>query len=120
MKHVTVALRSAQLNVRRVLLTHTAAKPITFEKLIEMFPVSVRLKLRRHAHREGVTHLVVFENLQRDSSEFGKRAALNVGPGCTYTLDSILTQSARFGAVPSRFQYPVAYAPVPQRKKEAT
>lgn len=53
--------------------------------------------------------IVCFENQQMDSSQFGNRAALVVGPSNSRTLADCLKEGARLGDVPSRFQYPVAY-----------
>lgn len=64
--------------------------------------------LKAAAAREGVTHLVLFENQQMDASEYGAASACIVGPGRTFaTLDEAF--AARLGELPSRFQYPTGY-----------
>ena len=51
--------------------------------------------------------MVNCECLQMDSSQFGKRSALCLGPHCTYGVGEI-ERGMRLGDVPSRFQYPTA------------
>jgi hypothetical protein len=87
----------------------TKIKDITLDALIGMFDPAVHEKLRAMAGREGVSHLVVFENLQMDSSNPGARTAIAVGPGCTYH-HVYQVKDQHLGDLPSRFQYPLAAA----------
>ena len=97
-----------------MMLARNTAKQITLAELLSMFDESVHDAIRRSAALEGATHVVVLEVLQMDSSMFGHRQALAVGDAPrSWTLDYVLdTPYFRLGDVPSRFSYPVAYAPV--------
>lgn len=65
-------------------------KEITMKELCDMFDKSVHEAIERISKRDDVSHVVVFENQDFCSSEFGKRTAMIIGPGCTYkTLDDI-------------------------------
>lgn len=46
-------------------------KPLTKEQLFELFDKEVHNAVENLSEKEGVDHLVVFENLQMDSSCFG-------------------------------------------------
>lgn len=83
---------------------------LTLEQFLGRFEAGVRDALLANGRKPGVSHLVLFENLDFCSSNFGQRTALIVGPGCTYTLEQ--AAGNRLGDVPSRFQYPVAYCAV--------
>ena len=85
-------------------------KKLTETEFLDLFDPSVHDAILASANRyKDCEAIVCFENLQMDSSCFGDRAALVVGPSNTYTLAKILEPGARLGDVPSRFQYPVAY-----------
>jgi len=57
--------------------------------------------------KTGATHVINMENLAFDSSEFGMRTALVVGPMCSIkSVQEALDNHVRLGDVPSRFQYP--------------
>ena len=89
--------------------TSPRLKEITVEELLKLFDPSVHDSIRRIAAKPGVTDLVVFENLQMDSSRFGDRSAVIVGPGCTYkSLEEIA--GLHLGDLPSQRKYPVAFA----------
>ena len=99
------------------MIARSTAKQITLEALVAMFDEEVHPLIRGNAASAGVSHIVVCEVLQMDSSSFGKRVALSVGPDCTFTLDHVLdTPHFRLGNVPSRFQYPTHYAPAKEDK----
>ena len=88
----------------------------TFKNL---FDEEVHPALERVIRRDGVSHIVCFENPNMNSSEFGHRTAVIAGPGCTYrTLDMAL--EGRLGDTPSRFQYPTFFAEVPPCNSSAT
>lgn len=60
------------------------------------------------AKRPGVTHIVVFENINLDASQGGRKTAVVVGPSCTYkSLDDV--RDKHLGSAPSDHQYPVYY-----------
>ena len=90
----------------------TRPKKITKGELLDLFDRSVRVDLEQAFRHEGTTHVVVFENLQMDSSAFGERTAVRVGPGCSYSLQEALDN--HLYDLPSQRQYPVAYAPTGQ------
>lgn len=85
-------------------------KKLTPNDFLDLFDESVHSAIlasaARYPDREA---LVCFENLQMDSSLFGLRSALVVGPSNTYNLEDIVKSGARLGDVPSRFMYPVSY-----------
>jgi hypothetical protein len=85
-------------------------KDISLEELLALFDETVHAKLTAMAAREGVSHLVVFENQMLGSSALGYRTAIAVGPGCTYHWP-YQVKDQHLGDVPSRFQHPVAVAP---------
>lgn len=88
------------------------AKRITWERLLSMFSKEVRPRIE--APEPRCTHIVVLEVLQMDSSAFGHRTALRVGPERTFTLDDVLdTPGYRLGTTPSQFHYPLYYAEFP-------
>jgi hypothetical protein len=89
------------------------ARHVAFDDYLQLFDESVRDLIRESAKADGVTHVVCMECLQMDSGHFGRRSSMIVGSKQTYSLKDILgTKYARIGDVPSRFQYPVAYAAV--------
>lgn len=102
------------------------ARHVSFEDYLRLFDESVHGKIRASALQPGITHVVCFEVLDLWSSNVGHRVSLVVGTkpeGAeipSWTLDRVLgTPNFRLGDVPSRFQYPVAYADVQNLRKEA-
>lgn len=96
----------------------TELKKTTFEEVLKMFDPKVHDALKANYEKKGTQGIVVFENLQMDSSNFGQRTALIYGPGCSYpTLDAL--REGRLGDVPSRFQYPTFYAEKEAKKPKA-
>lgn len=95
------------------------ARHVSLDDYLKLFDPAVQGKIRGSALAEGVTHLVCFENIDMWSSMCGHRTSLAVGDKQTYTLEKVLKRAyARLGDVPSRFQYPVAYASVVPLQKE--
>lgn len=95
------------------------AQCITFERLLGMFAPEVRPRIE--APEPPCTHIVVLEVLQMDSSAYGHRTALRVGPERTFTLESVLdTPGFLLGTTPSQFHYPIYYAKHPGRSKTTT
>lgn len=89
------------------------ARHVSLEDFFRLFDQDVHGKIRGAALADGATHVVCFENLDMWSSQAGARTALVVGAKQTYTLEQILRKPfSRLGDVPSRFQYPVAYADI--------
>lgn len=95
------------------------ARHVTLEDFLKLFDESIHGHIRSAALKPGMTHVVCLENLDMWSSQFGHRSALAVGhrpEGAeipTWTIGDVLkTPYFRLGDVPSRFQYPVAYASV--------
>ena len=88
-------------------------KEVTLLDLLAMFDETTQEPIMRSVVKTRASHVVVMENQRMDSSEVGRRTALMVGPTCTYTLADAQTMPGfRLGDVPSRFQYPVAFAAV--------
>lgn len=99
---------------------------VSFEDFLKLFDEEVHGKIRASALQPGITHVVCFENLDMWSSNHGHRSSLVVGvkpAGAeipSWTLERVLsTPHFRLGDVPSRFQYPVAYAEVSSLRAEA-
>lgn len=82
-------------------------KELPQKEFLELFDPTVHSKIVANSCKPGVEAVVCLENLQMDSSNFGKRTALIVGPGCTYQLKH-LEGEFRLGELPSTFQYPVS------------
>jgi hypothetical protein len=75
---------------------------------VAKFDPEVHDRLRRVASKEQVTCLVLFENQMFDSSEFGRRTAVMIGPPFTYKKLSDV-EGGWLNDLPSQRQYPVAY-----------
>lgn len=94
-------------------MRHPVTGPVhelTEEQFLALFDPEVHETIRTKANQPGVEAVVCMEVLQMDSSCFGMRSALIVGPDCSYQLAQIETHpNFRLGDVPSRFQYPTAY-----------
>lgn len=83
-------------------------KLIPLDELLAKFDKAYHRPIRDLLDQEHVQGIVVFENLQMDSSQFGNRGAVIYGTTCTYkTVEECA--AGRLGDVPSRFAYPVAY-----------
>lgn len=96
------------------------AAHLSFDDFLQLFAEDLHGKIRGFALKDGVTHVVCFENLDMWSSELGQRSAVIVGSKQTHSIESILdTPYSRIGDVPSRFRYPVAYASVEALKSPA-
>ncbi len=81
---------------------------ITLPELLERFNHSVKHLILAQTEKPGVTHLVVFENQQFDSSQFGYRTVVIIGKPYTYkTLDDV--KGKHLNDLPSQRQYPVYY-----------
>lgn len=92
---------------------------LTLGKFVEKFDKRVRGAVRELAQKKGVSHLVLFENQDFTSSQFGARTALAVGPSRTYqTLESV--EGQWLNDLPSQRQYPVAYAGTGRSKVHET
>lgn len=84
---------------------------IILEELVGRMEPEVQDAVRALAARDGVTHLVLFENHDFWSSQFGNKTALQVGPDCTYKTPEELV--GRFlHDLPSQRQYATAFAEV--------
>ncbi len=89
----------------------TKLEKAPLEELLERFEPEVRPVIRERMVTLEASHIVCFENLQMDSSAFGARTAVMVGPTCTYkSVDEL--REGHLGQVPSMFQYPTCYAEV--------
>ena len=81
-------------------------KLTSFNELQSLFDPEVHDDLRRLA--ASAKWIVVYENLNLESSGCGARSALKVGPGCSVpTLEEAL--QGHLYDLPSQRQYPVAY-----------
>jgi len=83
-------------------------KKISFEELLALFDESVHRQLREVFSLPITTGMVVFENQQMDSSRFGERTAVIVGPECTYkTVQEC--EGRHLHDLPSQRQYATYY-----------
>lgn len=71
----------------------------------EEVPAETRAALESNLAREDVDGMIVFENLQMDSSAFGRRTAMIYGPGCTYKKPEDC-EGQHLNDLPSQRQYP--------------
>lgn len=81
---------------------------LTLSELLSKFDVEVHPALLKLANKEDVLGVVVFENLQMGSSEFGLRTALAVGPNNTYKMVAEC-EKIWLRDLPSQRQYATAY-----------
>ena len=87
-------------------------KYVTIEEILRLFDPVVYPKIREAVKRNGATHIVVAENLMMDSSSFGKRSALCIGPNCTYKTPADC-DGKWLNDLPSQRQYFLSYSEVP-------
>lgn len=81
---------------------------LTWSEFKDRFDSSVRKKLAALLDESGTDALVMFENVALDSSAFGDRTAIAIGPERTYkTLEEC--QKGHLNDLPSRRQYATAY-----------
>jgi hypothetical protein len=85
-------------------------KSVSKAQFFALFSPPMQDELEEKWTDEGAAGFVCYENLQMDSSEFGKRTAHVFGPGFAYnSVGQVVRSVPRLGGAPSRFQYPVAY-----------
>jgi hypothetical protein len=84
---------------------------ISMPELLELFDESVHQAILDAADRYDATYIVVFENHNFDSSAFGARTAMTVGPNNTYKSPAEC-EGKWLNDLPSQRQYPTAYAHV--------
>jgi hypothetical protein len=82
-------------------------KELSQEEFLKLFDKEVHARIVANSLKPGVDAVVCLENLQMDSSHFGDRSALIVGPECTFQLKH-LEGPFRLGELPSTFKYPTA------------
>lgn len=84
-----------------------AIEDVDRETFFAMFDPDTHAQLEEMLGRDSATGIVAFENLQMDSSSFGARSAVIVGPTCTFTsIEACSTIWLK--DLPSERQYPVA------------
>ena len=90
-------------------------KEITWKELLSLFDPIVHDALTNPPASIGATHMVVFENLQLDSSHIGERTGVFVGTNCDFkTLAQVNGRWLK--DLPSQRQYPVAFAAIPSQE----
>jgi hypothetical protein len=88
-------------------------RQVTLDELLKDFSPEGREKVLRSARHTNADALVLFENVQMDSSQFGSQSVLCVGPTCTYK--SVQETDGRWlNDLPSQRQYPRAWTPAPK------
>lgn len=86
-------------------------RQLSFDEFVNCFDESLLGRITELAEDKGTTYLVLFENQQMDSSWFGARSCVPIGPHRTYeTLESI--EGGHLYDLPSQRQYPQAYVDV--------
>lgn len=88
---------------------------ISAAAFLAMFDEDVRPAILARAAWPGITHLVMFECQLFDSSSFGNRTMLPIGPGRTFeTLEAV--QGKWLKDLPSQREYAVAHCPAGEFK----
>lgn len=87
-------------------------KQLTVEEFTEAFDPSVRARIRNviEVSYPDAVAVVVFENVAFDSSEFGARSALPVGPSNTFKSVEFC-EGKWLNDLPSQRQYPQGFIP---------
>lgn len=80
------------------------------EDLLGMFEPEIQAVVKERIKKRKPDAVVVMEVRQMDATAYGNRSVLLVGGQFTYTLSDVLQPGFRLGDVPSRHEYPVAYA----------
>lgn len=85
---------------------------ITFGELLKKFAPVFQKKIEAAIERyPDATHVVIFENHNFDSSRFGERTAILVGPSNTYKSPEAC-EGKYLGDLPSERQYADNYAEI--------
>ena len=84
-------------------------KQVSLTELLAMFDASVHDQILAAAEKHQSTHIVCFENQAFDSSAFGARSAVVVGPNNTYQTPADC-EGHWLNDLPSQRQYPVCFA----------
>lgn len=87
----------------------TELKQTPATDLLAMFDPKVHGAIIDRAKKPGTEAIVVFENLQMDSSRLGMRTAVPIGEPWTWKKLSDVVGRWLYD-LPSQRQYPVAYA----------
>jgi hypothetical protein len=81
---------------------------LTWSEFEMKFEPECRSALRANRLKEGCAAMVLFENHMFDSSAFGRRTGIMVGPGCTYGTWQEC-EGGHLNDLPSQRQQAVAY-----------
>jgi hypothetical protein len=99
-------------NPRRRLFVSISIPTVEGQSFLELFAPELRTAFKAALERyPDALGMVCYENLDFNSSEFGARAALVVGP--SNTLKEVPDGHTPIGDVPSRFKYPVGFCSRP-------
>lgn len=80
----------------------------TLVDVLALFDASAHENIINVANREGVDGVVIFENVNLDSTACGSRTACIFGPGCTIkTIEQV--DGMWLNDLPSQRQYPQSY-----------
>ena len=83
-------------------------KQVTKQQLMDMMDESVHSCIEIRETSNKATHLVLFENQDFSSSQFGMRTVVCVGPECTYKIPSEC-EGKWLHDLPSQRQYATAF-----------
>lgn len=97
-----------------------AIPEISLDELVSKFDPEVQPKLRRlAAANPNDTHMVLYENQLFDSSQFGAKSALIIGPGrSTQTLEVAL--AGHLGHAVSDMKIPTGYVVLEKLRADTT
>ena len=85
-------------------------KEISLREVFEKMDPSTHQKIIDVAKSYEATHLAVYECIQMDSSSFGNRSVICVGPNNTIKTPEELAKSIHKPETVSQREYPQAYA----------
>ena len=83
-------------------------KTISLEDIMRVYAVDDQEKINKLLERTDVDGLIVFENMQMDSSSFAARSVVAYGPGCTYKSPADV-EGKWLNDLPSQRQHPTYF-----------
>jgi len=90
-------------------------REVTWPEFLAYFDPEVHDQIKRVSRGAGVDAVVMFENVQLDSSALGRRTALVVGPG--RTAKSVEACAGKWlNDLPSQRQYPQCFVRAPHQE----
>jgi hypothetical protein len=84
-------------------------KELTMAQFLAEFNPDIHEAIGKVMAKLNTKGMVLFENMQMDSSRFAEKSALMVGGESLPDWEAVTAPGCRLGDVPSRFKYPVAF-----------